>query len=213
MDIFKNSSIARILFASCLAAACAGGDETIQLPADQVVPAASENAADLSADHANGIADFAATRFSEPSIERDDTGATVTFSDEVGRVYSYRFDIETNLESSPELDAFEVPDLGEMVTGDLGVARQAYKSEWHWWGVKYRLNRSETRELGTEGQNAAVVYGIATLLGCVSCVLGAAVEAGWATLARAYYDAGNCIHINAPYLTVGETRRNTNNCR
>ena len=91
--------------------------------------------------------------------------------------------------------------------------RLKYDSEWHWWGVKYRLNRGETRDLVSEGNNAAVLYAIGAAFGCGACAVGAAIEANWAGQANRFYNEGDCIHLNLPYFTTGRTKRNTYNCR
>jgi hypothetical protein len=148
--------------------------------------------------------------FQNVRVSRDERGASVDFDDASGRHHSYDFDLGVNLEILPE-------ELDATTTGtpqpELGTGAFAYTSEWHWWGVKYRLNRGETRDLVTEGNNAAVLYAVGAAFGCGACAVGAAIEANWAGQANRFYNEGDCIHINLPYFTTGRTRRNTHNCR
>jgi hypothetical protein len=140
-----------------------------------------------------------ASRYTNPQVTRNGTHSVVTFDDSItGRRHVYAI----RPTEQPTSNRRSIP-----------VAHSSYKTEWHWWGVKFRLNRNETRELVTEGTNAAILYGIGAFLGCTSCVIGAAIEGGWATLANSYYNRGNCIHLNFPYHTAGETRINRHNCR
>lgn len=72
-----------------------------------------------------------------------------------------------------------------------------------WTSTGWNLNRTETRQLITDGTNAAILYSIGAAIGCTACAVGAAIESSWANLAATYYGRGNCIHINY-WLTVRE---------
>ena len=138
------------------------------------------------------------------TVEKDERGAVVDFDSPAGHQH-FSFAFGDNLEGISE-----APDA----TATLPDGTVPYTSEWHWWGVKYRLNRGETRDLVTDGSNAAVLYAIGAAFGCGgACAVGAAIEASWSNAANRYYNEGNCIHINMPYMTTGRTNRNTYNCR
>lgn len=149
------------------------------------------------------------SQFTDLHVSRDEHGASVDFRDARGVLHAYDFDFGDNAQVLPENSgAAAAP-----AEGDIGTQRFAYQSEWHWWGVKYRLNRGETRDLVTEGNNAAVLYAIGAAFGCGACAVGAAIEANWAGQANRFYNEGDCIHLNLPYFTTGRTRINTYNCR
>ena len=139
------------------------------------------------------------------TVQKDEQGAVVDFDSPAGHQH-FSFAFGDNLEGISEKAPSATPALPDGTV--------AYTSEWHWWGVKYRLNRGETRDLVTEGSNAAVLYAIGAAFGCGgACAVGAAIEASWSNAANRYYNEGNCIHINMPYMTTGRTNRGTYNCR
>jgi hypothetical protein len=138
------------------------------------------------------------------TVEKDQQGATVEFDSPAGH-QRFAFEFGANLEGIEPMDKAPAETLPDGVV--------AYTSEWHWWGVKYRLNRGETRDLVTEGNNAAILYAIGAAFGCGACAVGAAIEANWSGAANRFYNEGNCIHLNLPYMTTGRTNRGTHNCR
>jgi hypothetical protein len=149
------------------------------------------------------------SRFKNLQVSRDAQGAHVRFDDS-GQHYVYDFEFGDNAQGLLEPPPSDnVPGTAERAT----KIHLTYKTEWHWWGVKYRLNRGETRDLVTEGNNAAVLYAIGAAFGCGACAVGAAIEANWAGQANRFYNEGDCIHLNLPYFTTGRTKRNTHNCR
>ncbi|HEY9663968.1 MAG TPA: hypothetical protein V6C65_36420 [Allocoleopsis sp.] len=161
-------------------------------PGTQSMPEVSAEAIEQAEEIASHYIDTQVTRQTDDKVR-------VTFKDATtGKEYAYTFDKNDNVE------LLEAPD---------GTPHTRYQSEGHWWGVKYRLNRNETRNLANEGSTYSLLYSIGTLAGCQACAIGAAIEGNWAVQANTLYNRGSCIHLNMPYGTTGETRINTYNCK
>ena len=179
-------------------------------PASEAVLDADEQGQPLEiSEAARAEAEQIASQFTDLHVSRDEHGASVDFRDGRGVLHAYDFEFGDDAEALPDVSGTFTPSA----EGDIGTQRFAYQSEWHWWGVKYRLNRNETNELVTEGNSAALIYGLGAFAGCGACAVGAAIEGNWSLQASRFYTAGNCIHINMPYFTTGETKINTHNCR
>jgi hypothetical protein len=216
----KKGSFRLVLgFAAMLAGAAYGcgaesSGSSSDLSPDEQALASPEGALDADdsgqplkvSEAARAEAERVVSQYTDLQVSRDEHGASVEFRDARGMLHTYDFDFGDNAEAIPE-------DPAPTAQGDIGTQRFAYQSEWHWWGVKYRLNRGETRDLVTEGNNAAVLYAIGAAFGCGACAVGAAIEANWAGQANRMYNEGDCIHINLPYFTTGRTKINTYNCR
>jgi hypothetical protein len=117
-------------------------------------------------------------RFTEPVVVRTGATATVSFFDRDGKHYEYVF---------------------TAVGDERGEPGEDFRTKWNRW----QLNRQETRDLQTDGQNAAAIYGIAALVGCKPCLAAAIIEGLWQSLAGTYYGRGNCAQIYF-WLTIGE---------
>ncbi|WP_091039295.1 hypothetical protein [Glycomyces harbinensis] len=125
-------------------------------------------------------ADLEAT-YTEAEISETDEVTTISFADRAtGEEFTYEL-----------TKSYAEPQPGEF--GPL------YRVTWNGW----ELTRAETRELASEGQQAAIIYAIAAYLGCRPCAIGALIEGAWASYAARYYNRGNCIKIYY-WLTVGE---------
>lgn len=119
--------------------------------------------------------------YTEAEISETDEATTISFADEAtGEEFTYE------LTKSYE----------EQQAGEYGPL---YRLTWNGW----ELTRAETRQLVSDGGQAAIIYAIAAYLGCRPCALAAMVEGAWSTYAARYYNRGNCIKIYF-WLTVSE---------
>jgi hypothetical protein len=145
--------------------------------ASVVAPVASPSRAEVG----KMAADLAAA-YVNTQVVRGPATTVVTFADRAGKSYHYEF-------ATSSVQAARA----------TGTVTPFYNTTWTGWD----LNRRETRELITDGSNAAIIYAIGVALGCVPCALGAFVENNWSGRAAAAYNAGHCLHINY-WMTTNE---------
>jgi hypothetical protein len=186
----RTSILSLVLGASLVATVLVSAPASASPAVAGSAPAATSLSAPTPADIASAAAALKG-RYTQPSVVTSGKFVIVTFADHAGQQYSFTFVNQL------------APGSGDTAAPG-GVISPNYQTSWYWWGWRYWLNRSETYSLITEGLNAAIIYAIAAAVGCLPCVLGAAVEMGWSQAASTYYNNGNCIYINNPYMTVGE---------
>lgn len=113
--------------------------------------------------------------YGQPAVVKSATRIVVSFSDKLGKHYSYTFARASSTSPSS------------------GSARVHPNFSWGW--NAWYLNRGETYDLYVDGAYSAVIYAIGVAFGCVACAVGAAIEGYWATIAWNAWSSGQCVKI------------------